>query len=73
MLFELEAKKVDFSLKNLHINNFYLSVEGFSLKFEVLNITGFLFYSIYNGMSYFGHYAGAGNVYIYFNHKKSNL
>ena len=41
---------------------FFISVEGFSLKFEVLNITGFLFYSIYNGMSYFGHYAGAGNV-----------
>lgn len=40
----------------------FISVEGFSLKFEVLNITGFLFYSIYNCMSYFGHYAGAGNV-----------
>jgi len=46
---------------------FFLSVEGFSLKFEVLNITGFTFYSIYNCMSYFGKYEGAGNV-DYLNH-----
>lgn len=57
-----KLKRLVFSLSRNHHELFFISVEGFSLKFEVLNITGFLFYSIYNCMSYFGHYPGAGNV-----------
>ena len=38
------------------------SVEGYSLKFQVLNFTGFLFYSIYSSMGYFGNDPSAGTV-----------
>jgi len=52
-------KKCSLSHKIMH-----LRVEGFSLKFEVLNLTGFSFLSIYYSFGFFADDKGAGTVHI---------
>lgn len=42
----------------------YLSVEGFSLNYLVMNISGYAFYGIYTTLGYFYHEEGAGTVVI---------
>ena len=39
-------------------------VEGFSLDYLVLNITGYTFYTIYSSVGYFTDITGAGTVVI---------
>jgi hypothetical protein len=39
-------------------------VEGYSLKFQMLNLTGFTFYATYSSFGYFANDPGAGQVDI---------
>ncbi len=54
-------------LRKLHQKEVRLllsSVEGFSLDYLILNISGYIFYVIYSNVGYFTDLKGAGTVVI---------
>ena len=45
-------------------NDIILRVEGYSMNYLTMNISGYLFYGIYSTLGYFFEFKGAGTVVI---------